>query len=177
MQPSYTQFFTAVEIGDCDEVSYHIGRGLDPMKNYRMDGKLTCPIKSALSKGDVKMTHILLNSNKVRLTVSDVLQTSKNMPVDSSLINKLASVTEITSNNQEEEFKKMKATNGKNRNANYNLAEKVISRKLALAQTEDDDADEEERGEDASEFSSSSENCDEDYSETSSQLSETESQL
>lgn len=92
----YTVFFTAVETGDLETVKSYLkqegGVSLNPMQSYRMDGKMTTPIKSALRRGDSALAVALLDSGKVKVNLHDLLFTSKNIvPTNNSLlIKKLA---------------------------------------------------------------------------------------
>lgn len=47
-------------------------RGADPTVSYAVDGVVTTPMKSALSRGDVNMALTLLNSRAVRVHAADL---------------------------------------------------------------------------------------------------------
>lgn len=90
LRKNYTQFFTAIELGDVEEIKYHIKNGLDPMQKYNMDGKSTNPIKSSLKKGDVNTCEALLDSKKVKVGIQDLLTASPKIEIDERFISKLA---------------------------------------------------------------------------------------
>lgn len=68
----YEQFCIGVELGDDILVRDLLQRGADTMVSYSVDGKLTTPMQSALSKGDMSMTLALLNSPATRVRLADL---------------------------------------------------------------------------------------------------------
>lgn len=68
----YTQFCIGVELGDDALVRDLVVRGADTMVSYGVDGVITTPIHSALSKGDVPMTLALLTSRSTRVRLADL---------------------------------------------------------------------------------------------------------
>lgn len=68
----YTQFCIGVELGDDSLVRNLIQRGADTMVSYGVDGVITTPMHSALSKGDIPMTLALLTSRATRVKLADL---------------------------------------------------------------------------------------------------------
>lgn len=68
----YTQFCIGVELGDDTLVRDLVVRGADTMVSYGVDGVVTTPIHSALSKGDVPMTLALLTSRSTKVRLADL---------------------------------------------------------------------------------------------------------
>lgn len=68
----YTQFCIGVELGDDALVRDLMVRGADPTVSYGVDGVITTPMRSALSKGDVPMALALLSSRATRVRLADL---------------------------------------------------------------------------------------------------------
>lgn len=61
-----------VELGDAAAVRRLMNKGADPGAPYKMDGVMTTPIRSALSRGDFITAKVLLCSSAVKPTVEDL---------------------------------------------------------------------------------------------------------
>ncbi len=173
----YTLFFTAVETGDLGIVnSYLNGKDLDPMKNYKMDGKMTTPIRSALKRGDNNMAITLLDSNRVKVSLGDLLITSKDSNSNETLIKRLAyhlddnnmmlissQVNNVDDDENMTVDRNLRSFIRQNKlqpsRVNLELTKKVILKKLSSSRIDDDDDGnhyEEEEDEDDDKSSSAS---------------------
>lgn len=68
----YTQFCIGVELGDDSLVRELIQHGANTMVSYGVDGVITTPMHSALSKGDVPMALALLTSKSTKVKLADL---------------------------------------------------------------------------------------------------------
>lgn len=68
----YTQFCIGVELGDDSLVRDLVHRGADTMVSYGVDGVITTPMHSALSKGDIPMALALLSSRNTKVKLADL---------------------------------------------------------------------------------------------------------
>lgn len=70
---SQRQFCIGVELGDDTLVRDLVQRGAaNTMLPYKVDGKLTTPMQSALTKGDLVMTMTLLNSRETKTNLAEI---------------------------------------------------------------------------------------------------------
>lgn len=92
----YTQFCIGVELGDDSLVRELVLRGADTMVSYGVDGVITTPMHSALSKGDLSMTLALLSSKstKVRLADLDTAPKVKRELITPVLVQRLSTALE-----------------------------------------------------------------------------------
>jgi|SRR6185437_4427798 len=151
---NYMQFFTSIELGDYESVYCHLNSGLDPMREYKMDGKMTNPLRSTLKKGNSEIANLLLDSRKVKVSLQDVLMTPKNVHLEDSTVNKLAlhidfpelnKIDEDTLDSSLKAF--VKSNKLSSAHVNYELGKKVLIRRLSRNNTSDREADEEDDGE------------------------------
>ncbi len=140
----YTQFCIGVELGDDTLVRDLILRGANTMVSYGVDGVITTPMHSALSKGDLPMTLALLSSRstRVRLADLDAAPRVKRDLVTSVLVNRISNALE---DGARETLLQRSITGGgggtRNRTAKLSLSDCVIAH-LRTTQQSSEDSDE-----------------------------------